>query len=155
MKFKLLIATAALALSASAETPFVNLTPAPMEMTVSEGSYVLRPGFTISALGHNAEIDRFISAIDAATALAPKRVDAGAEADITILDINCAAEHYELTVSTDGVTIGCAADEGLYYALQTLKKILPANVMAAVREEKEYSLPLLSIKDEPRMEYRG
>jgi hypothetical protein len=44
---------------------------------------------------------------------------------------------------------------GLFYAFQTLKKILPANVMAGVKAEGTYSWPVVTINDEPRFAYRG
>ena len=46
---------------------------------------------------------------------------------------------------------------GLFYAFQTIKKMLPPHVMAGVSDPNvtAYSLPVVSIVDEPRFEYRG
>ncbi|MCM1310911.1 MAG: family 20 glycosylhydrolase [Bacteroides sp.] len=153
MKIKALIAAALIALTASAEDAFINLTPTPKSMTVGEGQFVLAKGFGVDAAGHDAEVDKFLADINRATGLEATKTNNNGV--IRILDVDCAPAHFGLTVNADGVTIECASDEGLYYAFQTIKKLLPANVMAGVREEKEYALPVLTISDEPRFEYRG
>ena len=67
-----------------------------------------------------------------------------------------AAEGYNLKVTGSGVTIEAATSAGLYYAFQTVKKVLPANVMVNVADhDAVYSLPIVDIKDEPRYEHRG
>ncbi len=153
MKILSVLAVGLLAFVASAQESFINLTPAPKSMTVAEGELVLPRGFKVSAIGHEAEVAKFVDAVNAATGL---ESTAGSDGLITVVDLDGSSPaHYDLTVSEEGVTIRCGSDEGLYYAFQTLKKLLPANVMAGVREEKVYSLPCLTISDEPRFEYRG
>lgn len=76
-----------------------------------------------------------------------------------ILDLNreLAAEAYTLLVSKEKIRIEAARPAGFYYALQTLKQLMPRNVMAGVpvpRQEK-ISIPSVEIKDEPRFEWRG
>lgn len=61
---------------------------------------------------------------------------------------NAAAEAYALTVSPRGVRIA-GRETGLFYALQTLMQILPANFRG------EAKLPAVDILDAPRFQYRG
>ena len=159
LKSLLLAGMLAIGGTAFANTEFINLTPAPKSITQTDGEYTLATGMTISTSNLSedmtAEVTKFVEALNAATGLnATTTTEAAANVTInTNADIT--AEGYNLTVTSNGVTIEAATPTGLYYAFQTFKKILPANVMAGVLEEKAYTLPLVTIADEPRCEYRG
>lgn len=142
-------------LTASAAEPFINLTPAPKEMAVGEGVFTLPEGMTVAATGHEAEVGKFLTAFNKATGLNAVATGDTEAATVRINDCDCGEDYYSLNVTTGGITIDAGSDRALFYAFQTLKKLLPANVMAEVYEDKEYSLPLLSITDQPRMAYRG
>lgn len=143
----------------SAQTDFINLTPAPKSMNVTNGSFTLPSGMTVGGENlseeMNAEIGKFIDAINAATNLnASASTDATATVTVAA-NSSIAPEGYNLNVTAQGVSIEASTPVGLFYAFQTFKKILPPNVMAGVKENKAYSLPLVTIADEPRCEYRG
>ena len=55
------------------------------------------------------------------------------------------------------MSVAASTPIGLYYAFQSVKKMLPANVMAGVKDASvtEYALPVVEIADEPRFGYRG
>lgn len=161
MKLKSLLIAGLLASGASmsAQSDFINLTPAPKSMSVAEGSYSLPVGLTVGGANlseeFNAEITKFINALNVATELnASASAQAGANVAVTV-NTELASEGYNLTVTANGVTVEAATPQGLFYAFQTFKKILADNVMAGVKEDKAYSLPLVTIADEPRCEYRG
>lgn len=153
--FALALATGA-ANHVGATAPAVNLTPTPKEITVSEGNLILPASFSIKANGltpeMSAEITKFASALKASTGI---EVGSGPELIIVSTDESIAAEGYVLNVTANGVEIKASAPAGLYYAFQTVKKVLPANVAAGVLVEGEYSLPLMAINDEPRYPWRG
>ncbi len=162
MKLKSILTASlvALCLSASAQADFVNLTPAPKSMTQVEGSFTLTNGLTVRTAGlsteMDAEVSKFVDALNAATGLnATITTDSSASITIGMSEEMFATEGYTLTVTESGVDIAASTPTGLFYAFQTFKKILPANVMAGVFEEKAYTLPLVTISDEPRCEYRG
>ncbi len=162
MKIKHLLLTIAVlagSLAATGADAFVNLTPKPKAMTVSDGSYSLRNGLTVSSNGLKPdwafEAARFTVDLNRATGLGAELTGAK-QADITVaVDTLIAPEGYRLNVTPAGVAIAASTTDGLYYAFQTLKKILPPNVMAGVKKEGAYSLPLVAIDDEPRYDYRG
>ena len=152
--------------AASAQTQFVNLTPKPKTMTVGEGTLTLPADFVV---GYSADLDaemveevnKFITVYNHATG---SRVKAVAENASALFQVNktTAAEGskpgvYTLAVAAGGVTIGAPDALGLFYAFQSVKKMLPANVMANVADPAvtTYALPLVTIEDEPRFEYRG
>ncbi|MDE7387986.1 MAG: beta-N-acetylhexosaminidase, partial [Muribaculaceae bacterium] len=66
-------------------------------------------------------------------------------------------EGYRLNVTADGASVEASSTSGLYFAFQSLKKMLPPNVMAGVADKAvtEYVLPVVSISDKPRFPYRG
>lgn len=145
---------------AAAQT-FINLTPKPKQMTVGKGELVLPQEFAVGygALPDSlaAEARRFVAAFNAASGYAAK-VQAGGEALVTMeLLPGAADEGYRLDVTESGVGVKARTAAGFYFAFQTLKKILPPNVMAGVRDAKvdRYALPVVSIEDEPRFGYRG
>ena len=76
-----------------------------------------------------------------------------------ILDLNpqLPAEAYKLNVSKEQVRIEASRPAGFYYALQTLKQLMPRNVMAGVAtsDHSQWSLPSVEIEDAPRFEWRG
>lgn len=65
-------------------------------------------------------------------------------------------EEYLLEVSENGISI-CASDTGgLYYGLQTLLQLFPAEVESrGYSGHSEYRVPCLEIHDYPSMAYRG
>ena len=143
----------------------VNLTPVPKKMTVGNSTLVLPQSFTI-ATGElpdslAAEAVKFAKHFSYATGY---RVDVKGEAADALITMSLynggeelGLEGYTLDVTTGGIAISATCSNGFYYAFQSIKKMLPANVMAGVKDENvtEYALPVVSITDAPRFEYRG
>ncbi|WP_294470983.1 beta-N-acetylhexosaminidase [uncultured Bacteroides sp.] len=82
------------------------------------------------------------------------------EAKATILlalNKELAADAYKLNVSKEQIRIEAARPVGFFYALQTLKQLMPRNVMAgvAMTEQKAWSIPTVEIEDAPRFQWRG
>ncbi len=155
-----LLLVAILAFCGTVKADLGNLIPAPAQMTVGTGELTLPAGFNVSTVGLSddmkAEADKFVAAINKTTGLGATATDAAGLFTVTV-DANLPAEGYVLNVTPEGVTIEAGTPAGLFYAFQTVKKILPVNVMAGVAGETGavYSLPVVSINDQPRFEYRG
>lgn len=143
---------------------FVNLTPRPKSMTTQGGTLTLPQSFTITYSGIDtpmaAEVSRFADQLRTVTGCDITLTEGAADgALITISAAPASTKEggYTAVVSQSGITIKAREVLGMFYALQTIKKILPANVMAGVKDEAvtTYSLPLCTIVDEPRFAYRG
>lgn len=66
------------------------------------------------------------------------------------------AEGYTLRVNENGIEIKASAKAGFFYALQTLKQLLPRAYFANVlNSDAEWSVPFVDIDDEPELGYRG
>lgn len=151
-----LLACAAL-LGHAQSTTFVNLTPKPKEMTVGQGELPLPQSFTIShsALPEamQAEVGKFITTFSTATGITVAQGDNGLMS--VTLNPELAEEGYKLTVTPEAVSIEASAPAGLYYAFQTVMKVMPPNVILGKFAEGPYSLPVVTINDEPRYPWRG
>ena len=70
-------------------------------------------------------------------------------------------EGYKLEVKTDGIDVAGINTVGLFYALQSIKKMLPPHVGLSLptansqQPTASYTLPCCVIQDAPRFEYRG
>ena len=64
-------------------------------------------------------------------------------------DISLGEEGYELSVTTDGIQMNANHLEGLFYAIQTLRQMIPTDHLGTI------NLPAVSIRDTPRFVWRG
>ena len=154
------IVAAALSWSvAGSAADFVNITPKPLKVTTAAGTVSLPGSFTVSAdgLGEDeaAEAGKFAASLQAAGIDASVGAASGAFVRMQAGGVSMAEEGYSLDVKPEGITVKAVSPEGFFYAFQTLKKLLPANVMAGVPGTGTYSLPVITVDDEPRFAYRG
>ncbi len=144
---------------------FVNLTPTPTQMTVADGELVLPNNFTVNCAGLDSEVvaeaQKFVDHFNAATGYSAQVSTAAGDALVNLAlyagTTDLGDEGYHLEVTAEGVTVEALAPAGFYYAFQTVKKILPPNVMAKVNDASvtSYALPLVNITDKPRFGYRS
>lgn len=158
-KLFLLLAVAILTTVVCHAEQFVNLTPAPANMTVGTGVFRIPAGMKITAQGltpeMQSEVTKFISDFNKSTGLG---IGEGKNGRMIVrLNKEIATEGYNLEVTAKGIVLEASSPAGLFYGLQTIKKILPANVMAGTNypRQKSYELPVVSIQDRPAYGYRG
>ena len=66
------------------------------------------------------------------------------------------AEGYQIKVDKDSVVLTASAPAGLFYAVQTLRQLLPAEIEKKdSSQDLNLSLPALEIEDKPRFPWRG
>ena len=156
----LLLCSVAFCLTGMAQTE-VNITPRPLSLTPGQGQLTLTHGFKVSfgTLPDSISLEaaRFVSDINASTplqALATSSTDGLIRMQV---DESLAPEGYTLDITPDHALLKARTTAGFYYGMQTLKKLLPPCVMARVKDPQvtRFALPCLSIKDEPRLGYRG
>lgn len=157
MKLKLNQSLAALLFSASvfiACAPVaeqtLSVTPVPMEVNWQRGSF--RPDASTSLWIEAPEVDRSILAeYLQASPLALKLADSLSGNQVVLKQTDAlegitSPEGYVLSVNSDGVRIEALSGAGLFYGVQTLLQ------MAADAPE---GMTAVTVKDEPRFEYRG
>lgn len=144
-----------------AKSQSVNLTPWPAQMSTSPGTFILPHNLSIQTSGLDAdeqtEVRRFADELSHTTGIRikysrSKRATLKVNADPTLKD----AEGYRLTITKKGIVVAASSATGLFYAFQSIYKMLPPNVCAGVRDTSQtYELPLADITDRPRFAYRG
>lgn len=157
MKLKLNQSLAALLFSASVFTACapvaeqtLSVTPVPMEVNWQRGSF--RPDASTSLWIEAPEADRSILAeYLQASPLALKLADSQSGNQVVLKQTDAlegitSPEGYVLSVNSDGVRIEALSGAGLFYGVQTLLQ------MATDAPE---GMTAVTVKDEPRFEYRG
>lgn len=136
--------------------------PLPRSMKCSEGSYLLNRNISIAAdnlsEGMEKEISKFMVFLSQNASISTKK--AKGNGDITVSkDSSLPQEGYRLAVTPDKIKIEASTSTGLFYAFQTLKKMLPVQISAGKMPKSDISFPIslpsVEIEDEPRFSYRG
>ena len=148
----LLVASLLLALvaRAAADEPTNLITPVPGYVSYGEGTLDVSRGLNLCILGElSAEDMRRIETAANECGIELRRAKRMPRKEFLCLTLDpdsaSGAEGYILTIDSRGVAITAAAPAGLYYALQSLGALVSETL----------TLPVLSIEDSPRFEYRG
>lgn len=64
-------------------------------------------------------------------------------------------EGYKLNITPNKIEIIANTDQGAFYAVQTLRQLLPPEFENGTFSENETALPCVSFEDDPRFQYRG
>jgi hexosaminidase len=138
--------------------------PKPVKMVTKEGAFAFTPDTILVANGAAAEVGHYlINQIAPATGFHMKlfgsyqakarRIQLTLEAEL--LDI-LGTEGYRLHIAPDQVDICAAAPAGLFYAVQSLRQLLPVQIFRqAPVASVEWKIPCVEIEDYPRFSWRG
>lgn len=124
-----------------------SIIPQPLRITVKEGTEAFGVSSFVkivgdeSTLGARDELTRFLNDV---LELYPH----GGEQEIhfTLSDSTDKRGSYNISVTKNRISLSASSEEGLFYAVQTLKQLL---------YQCECVLPELEIYDEPRLDSRG
>jgi hexosaminidase len=145
----------------------LSIMPRPANMEIGKGSFLVVPKTIIvldSQLGEAPQVGEFLAAkLRRATGFALEIHPAAGPipADAILLRTGdhlsgLGSEGYQLSVSKNGVKIEAAAPAGLFYGVQTLLQLLPAEIeRAAAAQGITWSIPVVRIEDRPRFVWRG
>ena len=136
-----------------------DIVPRPAQMQRGTGDYTLTAATRIVASGAAlAEastlrdylrpatgFDLPVSATDSGNAI---RLRLDPKADL-------GKEGYRLVSDARGVTISAAQPAGLFYGIQTLRQMLPADIHRQAKVARTWALPAVTIEDAPRFSWRG
>ncbi len=137
-----------------------SLIPRPDTIVPGEGSFTLSPDTTVVAAGDAAPVaDLVRELLGPATGLSLLAADsAGADSIALVLDpdLGIAHEAYRLRAESDRVTISAVDPLGLIWGVQTLRQLLPTEVFSRTPVTGvAWTVPAVSIEDEPRFAWRG
>ena len=142
-----------------AQTPDIIPFPNSLEM---HGGTFNAAGATFYCTGIDdpltlAAVEKFAGELSLASGMTSK-VETGTtgEGINFILDAGMQEEAYRIDVKKSGVKVKASSLNGFIYALQTLRQMLPVEIYGhEPAEDKDWSLPCLTINDAPRFAYRG
>ncbi len=164
MKFILVLLLTGMVANAQIQKEQLNLMPWPQNIKLSEGTFTLSKNFKVNITGNpNSRIfigaTNFVRRLDGRTGLFLEqafltKTNEYPEAE---LQINCIRngkieineeENYQLSVTSNKVTINATTDLGALHGLETLLQLLQNN-------STTYYFPNVTISDFPRFTWRG
>ena len=139
----------------------INITPKPMELTRKNGHFVLKSNTVfVTNDGRAGKIaDFFIGKIKRSTGFAGRQspvkppdnyIELKFDPNLPLND-----EGYTLDVDNGSVTVSAKTPAGLFYGMQTFMQLLPAEIESPSFVKMNWTVPGVSVKDEPRFRYRG
>ncbi|MFT3994596.1 MAG: family 20 glycosylhydrolase [Dysgonomonas sp.] len=140
----------------------INITPVPLELTQGDGIFTLSDNTTL--VSDNEEANKvaafFAAKIKTSTGYDLKIKNSKPDfnyIDLSISpDIDVNDEGYLLEVTAMTVNIQAKTAQGLFYGMQSLMQLLPAEIESPERIKNiAWNIPVVKIKDEPRFKYRG
>jgi len=143
--------------------PAPSIIPKPVEMSVQEGGYKLSNKTVISYTSDELsdQADYLAGTIRESSGLDLKKVKEQGTKGIRLELAGLSAkiksrEGYELISDKTGVTIRATEPAGIFYGIQTLFQLMPPEIYAARKSEQTgWTIPSVTISDEPRFEWRG
>jgi len=138
------------------KTPEIQIIPIPLAQNLVTGLFILDEntsiqfdnGFEVSA----NFLESFIkngSSIALNKDISSKKISFFKDSNIE------SSEGYKLQISPDKIEIKARTDRGAFYAVQSLRQLLPAAFENGTFEKKEVAIQCVTIEDAPRFQYRG
>ncbi len=131
--------------------------PRPEQMTIEKGRfYVDAKTKIIYPNGWSKEAGYLKEILQVSTIVEEDISSSKSETNIVrlVLDPDISHEEgYHLTVSDRLIEIKASTAKGVFYGIQSLRQLLPAN--AETEDKVEITIPAVKIIDEPRYTYRG
>ena len=149
---------------ATAEAAAPAIIPLPVKMEVQTGVFTVTPETVIVAdAACNDTARQLAGNLKPATGFAltvTAQAPADAKACITLIQDQTLArlgqEGYQMTVTPEGIRIAAAGQAGLFYGVQTLRQLLPPQIFAATTaKDVAWTVPCVTIEDQPRFAWRG
>lgn len=138
------------------------LIPYPANLTRNEGTFNLKQLTAITTPAGNEAVARY--AQEFATQLektsgikVPVNPTTAATSLVMTKDATLAHEAYKLTVNEAGINIAAADSTGFFYAIQTLKQLMPHAIYnhSGASTAINWTVPCVEIADQPQLGHRG
>lgn len=138
------------------------LIPYPANLTRNEGTFNLKQLTAITTPAGDEAVARY--AQEFATQLektsgikVPVNPTTAATSLVMTKDAALAHEAYKLTVTEAGINIAAADSTGFFYAIQTLKQLMPHAIYnrSGASTAIDWTVPCVEIADQPQLGHRG
>lgn len=135
-----------------------NIVPQPLNMEVGDGQFIFtdETKFGVENSMQERIVANFIEQLNRVSGIQPKVTRKHKKAHVKLrTNKTLKSEAYSLDVTPATVVIEAADDKGFYYAMQTIRLLLPAQIESAALVQCTWAIPAVKIQDEPRFGYRG
>ena len=137
----------------------ISLIPLPQSIEMGKGEFVFEQKLVAQVTPQAEEAFKlFADDFYRTTNIKIKKIQKSSKAQLELnLVATVPAEGYTLKVTQEKISISASQPAGFFYALQTLKQLMPRNVIAGVADPKikRWSIPCVEIEDAPRFAWRG
>ncbi|MDB2612436.1 family 20 glycosylhydrolase [Flavobacteriaceae bacterium] len=132
--------------------PLINIIPQPLEINSSDGYFELNE-FTGIIYDDDFKVSGDFLKSYLRTGL-NKELN-GPHKIQFIQDLNLSPEAYVLNIKKKSIDITAQSDQGAFYAIQSLRQLLPAAFENKTFSNTTTQIPCVLIKDQPEFSYRG
>lgn len=138
--------------------PF-SLVPCPVSLVPGTGNFPFsaKTSFAVENEGQAEQVRQFTELLTRAGGFTPRiKVDSRKGDVCLVTDATLKSEAYKLEITIKKITIRASDLQGFYYALQSIRQLLPSAIESEqVTENVDWTVPALTITDQPRFGYRG
>lgn len=138
--------------------PF-SLVPCPVSLVPGTGNFHFsaKTSFAVENEGQAEQVRQFTELLTRAGGFTPRiKVDSRKGDVCLVTDATLKSEAYKLEITIKKITIRASDLQGFYYALQSIRQLLPSAIEnEQVTENVDWTVPALTITDQPRFGYRG
>ena len=151
---------ASFCIGAPVANTFLPVVPVPAEYSVGEGYFYFNADmkFGVENESQLRMVSDFVTLLGRQTGFIPSIMIGSETADVRLKTVTSLPdEAYNLIVTSEKILIESAGDAGFFYALQSLRQLLPAGVVEGKKQNRtmEYKIPVMTVNDRPRFGYRG
>lgn len=136
-----------------------QIIPKPEKLTMAKGRFMVSPNTKIISVAGLAQEAEYLSDLLGTVSGINLVIDTAAngKGNITLKLDNTIdnTEGYELSVKYDAIVISGKTATGVFYGIQSLRQLLPAEIEADDNNIVELTIPAVEISDSPRYVYRG
>ncbi len=147
----------------------VSLVPCPVSIVPGTGNFRFsaKTTFAVENEEQAAEVRRFTALLTRAAGFTPRIKVGSKKGDICLTtDASLKSESYKLEITSKRINIHAADVQGFFYALQSIRQLLPAAIETAsapalaspslsTSADIDWIVPAVTITDQPRFGYRG
>lgn len=136
-----------------------QIIPKPKELTITKGRFLLSSNTVIiNSANLNQEAKYLADMLNSISGIKITLKSSGSKNTNIKLKIDNSIknnEGYKLSIKYNAIVISGKTNIGVFYGIQTLRQLLPAEIENIGNEISELTIPAVEIIDSPRYKYRG
>ena len=146
--------------AANLTSPPISIVPRPAQVVPGEGNFTFSSQTLFSVENHEQAVivRNFINLLKRSSGITSQLAIGGSEKSHVCftIDSSLKSEAYQLAVTPEQIQVKASDIKGFFYALQTIRLLLPSAVEGNQQAKNiRWSIPAVTIQDEPRFGYRA